>query len=376
MSRHSLLIGMVLLLATVLQAQDLVRVEYFLDTDPGYGLARSANSIRVGDNLLEFDVSDAAPGYHLLNVRSQDSEGRWSATMSRPLFIDRLQDIVYVEFFIDNDPGLGKGTPVSLPDIDYKAHLDLGLQVSTEGLSLGKHELYVRARDAFDQWTDVMSRSFTIVESSPMDPEQKGDLVRMEYFFDADPGYGKGFPLTKPNIGENTYEMSFESLTPGYHLLSLRAQDELGRWSTVMSRPIFVTNSVKMAVEYFIDKDPGEGKAVSVSMPEDLSNAFAFEVPTEQLEVGEHLLCVRSKGDNGIWKMVSSKTFTVGKAGDVNGDGNVDEEDLSLIVQAIMGQLSNEDLRKKTDINHDGKVDAADLVALTNLILYGKIVPK
>ena len=54
----------------------------------------------------------------------------------------------------------------------------------------------------------------------------------------------------------------------------------------------------------------------------------------------------------------------------------MDEEDLSLIVQAIMGQLSNEDLRKKTDINHDGKVDAADLVALTNLILYGKIVPK
>ena len=296
MNRRHIIIGIVLLLASVIQAQELVRVEYFFDTDPGYGKGFPLTKPNTGENTYEMSFESVTPGYHLLGVRAQNKEGRWSSVLSRPIYVNAALEAIPVK--------------------------------------------------------------------------------QIEYFFDTDPGYGKGFPLTKPSIGENTYEMSFESLTPGYHLLSLRAQDELGRWSTVMSRPIFVTNSVKMAVEYFIDKDPGEGKAVSVSMPEDLSNAFAFEVPTEQLEVGEHLLCVRSKGDNGIWKMVSSKTFTVGKAGDVNGDGNVDEEDLSLIVQAIMGQLSNEDLRKKTDINHDGKVDAADLVALTNLILYGKIVPK
>ena len=376
MNRRNLLLGVVLLLAAALQAQDPVRVEYFLDTDPGHGLARSARSIRAGDNQLEFDVSDVAPGYHLLSVRSQDSGGRWSATMSRPLFIDRLQDIVYVEFFIDTDPGMGKGTPASLPDLDYKAHLDLGLQISTEGLTLGEHVLYVRARDVFGQWTDMMNRPFTIVESSPEEPDVKGDLARMEYFFDTDPGYGKGNPLAEASTGENTYEISFESVAPGYHLLGLRAQDEIGRWSTVMSRPIYVLNPVKVSdVEYYIDEDPGEGEAVSVALPENLDEAFAIVVPTEQLSAGEHLLCVRAKGDDGIWTLVSSSTFTVGKVGDINGNGIVDEDDLSIIVQVIMGQVTDEETRKKADVNHDEVVNAADLVSLANLILFGKVTP-
>ena len=56
MSRRLVFLGTVLLLASAMQAQDPVVVEYFLDTDPGYGQARSA-SISTGINQLEFDVS-------------------------------------------------------------------------------------------------------------------------------------------------------------------------------------------------------------------------------------------------------------------------------------------------------------------------------
>lgn len=372
MNRRSFIIGTALLLTTAMQAQDLVQVEYFLDTDPGYGQARSVNNIRAGSNQAEFDVSDAAPGVHVLSVRGQDSDGHWSTTMSRPLFIDRLQDIVYVEYYIDTDPGMGKGTSLALPDLAYKAHLNLEPEIDTKGLALGEHELFVRARDAFGQWTDVMSRLFTIVESSGgEEPEQEGDLARLEYFFDTDPGYGKGTPLAKASTGENTYEMSFESLTPGYHLLGLRAQDKTGRWSSVMSRPVFAVNPQKVeALEYFIDEDPGVGKAIAVTLPENLSEAFVFEVVTEQLEPGEHTLNVRAKGTDGIWTYLSSKSFTffIGKAGDANSDGYVTKADAEAVAKHIMGQTPDVFNEKNANVNGDDKIDAADIVEIINRI--------
>ena len=345
MNRRSFIIGTALLLATAMQAQDPVQVEYFLDTDPGYGQARSVNNIRAGSNQAEFDVSDAAPGVHVLSVRSQDSDGHWSTTMSRPLFIDRLQNIVYVEYYIDTDPGIGKGTSLTLPDLAYKAHLNLEPEIDTKGLALGEHELFVRARDAFGQWTDVMSRLFTIVENGGEEPELEGDLARLE--------------------------MSFESLTPGYHLLGLRAQDKTGCWSSVMSRPVFAVNPQKVeAVEYFIDEDPGVGKAIAVTLLEDLSEAFVFEVVTEQLEPGEHTLNVRAKGTDGIWTYLSSKSFTffIGKAGDANSDGYVTKADAEAVAKHIMGQTPDVFNEKNANVNGDDKIDAADIVEIINRI--------
>lgn len=302
--------------AVVVQAQEQepMRMEYFLDTDPGYGLAQAITNIHVGNNELTFDLSDAPWGAHVLYVRSQDSEGRWSATMSRPLYIERLQDIAYVEYFIDNDPGIGQATPLTLPMQDYKAHLLFDFEVSTASLSLGEHELFIRARDVFDQWTDVMSRRFTVVSGGQPDPPVGGgDLSRLEYFFDTDPGYGLGFPLEKPSTGTNTYLMSFTAVEYGAHVLYLRAQDDADNWSATLSRPLYVLNPQGVAaIEYFIDNDPGEGLATPVALPDSLTAPFAFEVPVNNMSDGAHQFSVRVKGLEGLWSPLSSEPFVIG----------------------------------------------------------------
>ena len=86
-----LLAGIALITTIAAQAQQPALTEYFLDSDPGYGKAHSASSNQVGENQMTFDLSDAEPGVHVLSIRMQDSEGKWSTTMSRPLFIDRIQ---------------------------------------------------------------------------------------------------------------------------------------------------------------------------------------------------------------------------------------------------------------------------------------------
>ena len=197
------------------------------------------------------------------------------------------------------------------------------------------------------------------------------ELVRVEYFFDTDPGYGNGIPLAQPVTGENNYEMSFESVTPGYHLLCIRAQDKDGRWSATTSRPLYVINPVDVTeIEYFFDKDPGEGNAVAITVPENLSEPFAFEVASDQLEAGEHLLCVRAKGSDGIWTLVSSQAFTVNtSAGDANGDGVVNAADIVEVVNYIKGISSDKFDASAADVNGDGNINIADVICIANIIL-------
>lgn len=320
--RKFLIVFLVLMAPIALWAQNVVRIEYFLDSDPGYGQGRTISNIHVGENQLSFDVSNAEPGPHVLSVRAQNSDGHWSQTISRPLFIDRLQDIAFVEYFIDNDPGIGNGTPVALPSVGYKSHLDFNIEVSTVGLAVGQHMFYVRACDVFGQWTDLMNRPFTIYKNGGGDePVSSGDLSRLEYFFDTDPGYGCGFPLSSPNTGTNTYTMSFESTPPGVHVLSLRAQDDAGHWSQTLSRTIYILEPCGgiTYVEYFFDDDPGEGKGITAQLPENLSAPFAFEVSVDNLTIGTHQFCVRAKSSKDQWSVIRRAIVEVSEATGVDG---------------------------------------------------------
>ena len=297
-----------------------VRVEYFLDTDPGYGKATPISNLQLGESTMTFDLSHYADGAHVLCVRSQDATGKWSTVLNRPLFIDRFQDIVRVEYFLDgNDPGLGKATAVALPNQDYMGNLDFNFPLDITGLELGEHELSVRALDRYDQWADIVTRRFTIVEKTnpddpdpPQPPQPGGELANIEYFFDTDPGYGKGTRLEVLNEGTNTYRMSVEGLAAGAHLLSLRAWDDNTNWSQTISRPIYICSVMGQRanrMEYFFDTDPGYGLAHALQAPENGEKSYAL--PIEGIGSGAHILCLRAQDEQGRWSTVLSRPLYV-----------------------------------------------------------------
>ena len=283
----------------------LVRAEYFYDTDPGYGQATIINNVTEGDNALSLSVSGLSPGAHTLYVRSQASNGVWSVTQAHPILLTGkpASQLVRLEYFFDTDPGYGKGVPVSNISTGESV-----LPLSINNVAPGVHQLSLRAQDNMGVWSQVASSTLFI--TSP----QTANAVRIEYFFDTDPGYGRATAITPSQDETATYALSLDHLSMGAHMLYLRVQDNHGRWSAVQQHPIYVLSNLPdvVAVEYFFDdNDPGEGQATAVTLPNMKMEPFAFEANTAGLAPGEHHLMVRLQKNNGFWTLYDAATFTV-----------------------------------------------------------------
>ena len=72
-------------------------------------------------------------------------------------FISKSQTISQVEYFIDNDPGIGNATPLSItPGNEVTASFSFPVTSLTDGF----HYLSVRAQDADGDWGNTTYRVF------------------------------------------------------------------------------------------------------------------------------------------------------------------------------------------------------------------------
>jgi hypothetical protein len=147
---------------------NLAAVEYFVDTDPGYGQGTSAAIMGGGTNAtgVSFTLSlgSLPVGFHTLFYRVRDAAGMWSQTQSRLFYVDdpavaTVPIINKAEYFFDTDPGYGAGVnvPISTPSTTIT---NLNLLADASALGTGQHRLFVRTRDANGRWSQVLSRPF------------------------------------------------------------------------------------------------------------------------------------------------------------------------------------------------------------------------
>ncbi|MEA3460769.1 MAG: T9SS type A sorting domain-containing protein [Bacteroidota bacterium] len=143
------------------------QAEYFIDTDPGFGMAVSIPVPAPGNDLilqLSPGLESLDQGMHYIHFRARDVSGRWGSGMNTVFLIVDLpssadSEIQQVEYFIDTDPGFGLGTPVTLPSAGNDLTIDFS--VSLTGLADGEHVLYIRARNALNKWGQVYAEGFT-----------------------------------------------------------------------------------------------------------------------------------------------------------------------------------------------------------------------
>jgi hypothetical protein len=222
---------------TASYSQALKRVEYFYDTDPGFGNGKQVTLSGVTvDSTFTFDVSSLSNGLHLLYVRAQDVNEKWSLYYTKSFIKtsgnNSALGIKRVEYFYDTDPGFGNGKQVTLSGVTVDSTFTFDISLLNNGL----HLLYVRAQDITEKWSLYYTKSF--IKTSGNDSALV--INKVEYFYDTDPGFGNGInvPIQSAGIINDTFNFQLPDNGAASRRLYIRAQDSRGQWSLLYDKEI------------------------------------------------------------------------------------------------------------------------------------------
>ena len=230
---------------------DVVAAEYFFDTDPGPGNGFSL-SVGATGGIVNFTAAiptSFTSGFHWLAIRTKDAEGKWSMFETRKFYIsppvtNDVTDVVAAEYFLDTDPGVGNGSPLSVGATGGIVNFVAAIPTS---YTTGFHLLAIRTKDAEGKWGLFESRRFYIIQPS----EDMPVITAAEYFFDTDPGPGNAYPLAVPAAGNNVI-LSSTILAPclpiGQHFVGLRVRDQLNQWGLFGHDTISIVAGVAASV--------------------------------------------------------------------------------------------------------------------------------
>ncbi len=311
--------------STLLFAQNVQQAEYFIDSDPGVGLATSmvaydGNFNDALEKVIASNVSGLTLGFHTIGVRVKDNTNNWGPVFRTVInvqspYVMPTINVASAEFFWDTDPGAGNGTAMLAFDGNFNNAFEVVTQ-NTAAPSLGMHVLNVRVRDANNNWGPVF-RTIVDVQSPYVVPVM--NVSAAECFWDADPGVGNGTPMIAfdgnfNSALETLLASSFATPAIGMHILNVRMKDAVNNWGPVFKTIVDVQTPYVMptihvaAAELFWDTDPGQGNATPMlAFDGNYDQAYEAVTKTEQaffLAQGIHVLHVRAIGANGIWSPV------------------------------------------------------------------------
>lgn len=330
------------MMAKAATAQNVTKIEYFFDTDPGFGNG-TAITVTPGTDVtaaFDIDISQISFGFHKLYIRGyippyQVTEngktvthGGWSHTQVKGLYkqelkpvnAEGLSPIVAGEYFIGADPGFGNG--VAMPVSQGVNLTNVSFAFDITALQKGFHQLSVRFQDANGAWSNTHTRSF-YKESYTMPGSDPASLITAgEYFIGADPGFGKGIPVSVSPGLDHTVQITADitSLPKGFHYIQVRFRDAKGIWSNTHGRSfykeILSSANTQLAkinkLEYFVDTDPGFGNGTPLQLPPSLDiDNYEFLMDMTNVSIGNHKVYVRAQDENGVWSMVRSGDFEI-----------------------------------------------------------------
>ncbi|MBK8700511.1 MAG: DUF1573 domain-containing protein [Saprospiraceae bacterium] len=282
------------------------KIEYYIDTDPGlnYGISVTTTGNATIDQTFNVNLNSVSHGYHLLGVRMKDQIGFWSLTKTHLFYKypSAGQDIVQLEYFIDNDPGIGLATQIPITANDS---IDVIASINLTGVQQGHHRLFIRAKSANGYWSYAPKHEFFMVGQN---------VVKLEYFWNTDPGVNMAtnVPITAAPVIDVSFSPITTGLTSGFNVLYVRAKNEGNMWSMPIQKSIFFTINAPQnaaALEYFIDADPGLGMGTSVPVSNDDSLEVTFHVNLQNVSQGLHRLFVRAKDKHGYWGNTAIHSF-------------------------------------------------------------------
>lgn len=199
-------------------SEQITRIEYSWDkaATPGSGTAIDFTPSGSIDLTTQLPVTSLPTGIHTLYLRAL-SDGHPSAVYSRTFYVAPVvQKVQAIEYFYDTDPGVGKATRMAATTVGDS--LNMAFDVETAGLSDGIHHIGIRTLTS-GTWSSTYTRQFLV--RSQVD----NFITRVEYYWDTDPGQGKGITvdITSAEEVDTDFDADMAELDEGTHTLYVRA---------------------------------------------------------------------------------------------------------------------------------------------------------
>ena len=143
--------------------------------------------------------------------------------------------VVAGEWFFDSpDPGFGNANPFAAFSPDTQVTASDQIVLST--LAPGLHRWNVRVKRNDGVWSHTYTRPFILL---PRD--SAAALVGGEWFWDQDPGFGQGQPLTLSGTSDSlSWVIPLDTLPAGIHSLHVRIRNAEGIWGHTYRRGTYV----------------------------------------------------------------------------------------------------------------------------------------
>lgn len=223
-------------------AAALTKLEYFLDTDPGFGNATPLSLNNPVEILNQpIDLTGVTTGFHMIYFRVKDVNSLWSHTFVRPVILIQTAqpNIMQAEYFFDADPGLGNANPIAMT---VGQAIDINFSASMNGLTPGFHFLTVRIKDIYGNWSTNYHRAVFVSGGNNIP-----NLVSFEYQIDSFAGIGTGttIPLNGAPIIDSILTVDLTGITAGMHELFFTVKDENEMNSPIQKLSFCVASQAK-----------------------------------------------------------------------------------------------------------------------------------
>lgn len=243
--KRILLTAINLVIAMGFYAQsNVVEIEYFLDSDLGFGMnngiiALATPDIDITEVVMANIPSSTSVGYHKLYFRTRDASGQWSHTTRKHIEVvasSTENNLLMGEYFIDEDPQFGTSTTtfeINPQTEDVQQAFEAQILANE---TLGYHKLYGRVMDSNGNWSHTFRRHIQVY----LNPET--NVVEIEYFivdeFDQQFGNNNVVSIAEP-AEDGTWEFNVMDYPQGEYnniasmptVLFVRVKDSNNLWS-------------------------------------------------------------------------------------------------------------------------------------------------
>lgn len=231
------------------------------------------------------------------------------------LFCHAQGVIKKLEYFIDKDPGLGKGVSVSITSADT---LTKAFEVNTDKLNLGLHWVYVRVLTDSGIWSAYQYFQFNIE-----DTVSQGPISQLEYFIDKDTSIGKMKHVSISDVDtlNTVIRHDIAGLSSGQHFVHVRTKNKKGTWSPYLFHAFIIEDTVPeqtykiTKIETSIDSSlhlKSRIQTTTYNPPVDsINQIFTRQIDTGLSLLSPHYLRIWAQNNTGLTSPWHKDSFIV-----------------------------------------------------------------